>query len=67
MAFTTQEHYDAEDYISTFNASSFERALVDLLAVADSENTKIIEKNWGDAIRRMGQIYKDYMIMRVHE
>ena len=33
MAFTTQEHQDASDYIDTFRASSFERNLINLLVV----------------------------------
>ena len=58
MAFTTQDHYDANCYPDLFSASSFEKALLHLLAVADYENTRIIECYWGHKIERMAQMYR---------
>jgi hypothetical protein len=59
MAYTKQDHFDADNYIMVFHASSFERNLMALLAVADGQNAKIIEDNWGHVIERMATMYRE--------
>lgn len=67
MAYTKQDHFDADEYRNTFHASSFENRLMDLLAIADGENTKIIEDNWGHKIERMARMYREYKMKKVYE
>jgi hypothetical protein len=39
---------------------------MELLATADSENTKIIEDNWGHIIDKLAKAYRDYKIKKAY-
>jgi hypothetical protein len=66
MALGTQRQYNAYACKDIYKIPSFEKALVELLAVSDAQNTEIIEKNWGYVITRLSEMYLTYKLDKTY-
>jgi len=63
MSIVTEKHWKASKYVEYCRPSSFERALMGMVVVADATNMGIITHHWGDQITDMAVKY-DKLIMR---
>jgi len=58
MSLATKTHYNAYKYTKLYDASSFETAPMQLLAVSDHWNTKVILDNWGHVVDRLAENWR---------